>query len=147
MERRAQRTARSYRHVILLMLVPLAILLISWTSNLLVKGQVVQWNSHVILRSEERPYTTPDDVSGGGGPSFRSTVNSLLYPRLRDMQRYCDGQCFYAPTDCDPSMYNCKLIASIAMHSEDEQGELYCNYFGKGQFDQESFHRLPKPVT
>ncbi|CAL8100327.1 unnamed protein product [Orchesella dallaii] len=102
----------------------------------------VYWTLRNQLPREERIYTTPVDVSSPStAPSFtpitRSTENKALYPNLREMQRYCDGQCFYAgssaiPGDppCDVTKFECEMIASVAMHNSDTNGEMYCDFFG-----------------
>lgn len=110
----------------------LAIVITHWFGHFPLTNAGTQWTISGAVKLEERPYTTPQDVTQKSkGPTHLSKVNKLLYPSLREMQRYCDGQCFYAPSDCDNLKYNCKLIASIAMHNPDLNGELYCDYFGE----------------
>lgn len=95
------------------------------------------WSITNQMKVEERPYTkTPADPSVTG-PTFRSKSGHVQLTTFREMHRFCDGQCFYSPAACSGQtpardyIDVCEIAASIAMHNEDRQGELYCDFFGK----------------
>ncbi|ODN05353.1 hypothetical protein Ocin01_01314 [Orchesella cincta] len=102
----------------------------------------VFWKLRNQLPREERVYTTPPDVlTTPTSPFFKATIrtteNKALYPNLREIHRYCDGQCFYAGDPvtpggppCDVTKFECEMVASVAMHSSDTDGEMYCDFFG-----------------
>lgn len=91
------------------------------------------WSLSNQMKSEIRPYTKTATDPSVTGPTYMSSVNRALELRFREMHRYCDGQCFYAPDSCAVSgnqHAQCRIAASIATHNEDKNGELYCDFLG-----------------
>lgn len=85
------------------------------------------------MKTEERPYTATSSATIPAG--YRSAKEVVLVPQFREMHGYCDGQCFYGPATCatnpEKLLPDCEVAASVAQHSIDTKGDLYCDTFGK----------------